>query len=182
VAAAFQTPVLLTIAQDLTQMRVVAAVDEADVGAVAVGQPATFTVDAYPGREFRADVTELRTAPQVVQNVVSYDAVLEVENADLSLKPGMTASVHVLTGAARDVVVVPNAGLRFSPPDAEAPEGPGVWRLDGQEPAWVGVVPGLSDGKSTAVEDGPLAPGDTVLTGLTTAGRKAYGLDHGRER
>lgn len=176
VAAAFQTPVLLTIAEDLTKMNVTAGIDEADVGVVSVGQPATFTVDAYPGREFEASVTELRNAPSIVQNVVSYDAVFEVDNQDLSLKPGMTASVRIRTEAAEDALLVPNAALRFLPPEQTASDEPGVWVLEADELVRVPVVAGVSDGSNTAVSTDALEAGTRVLVGLTAQGRKAYGL------
>jgi HlyD family secretion protein len=181
VAAAFQTPVLLTIAEDLTKMRVTAGIDEADIASVHVGQPATFTVDAYPGREFDASVTELRNAPTVIQNVVSYDAVVEFDNPDLALKPGMTASVRVSTSSVSDALLVPNAALRFLPPEQQAGDETGVWRLEDETLVRVPVTAGVTDGRNTAIEGGTLAEGDPLLVGLTEQGRKAYGLTDGRK-
>lgn len=179
VAATFQTPVLFTIAADLVAMKVVAAIDEADAGEVVPGQRATFTVDAYPEREFEAKVTELRLAAKVVQNVVTYEAVLEVDNPELLLRPGMTASVKVRTAEADDVLTVPNAALRFTPPDhAEEPKRHTVWVLRDDEPVPLRVVPGISDGVVTQIDDdGTLKPGDEVLVDLSPAGRKLHGKE-----
>lgn len=179
VAATFQTPVLFTIAADLVAMKVVAAIDEADAGEVVPGQRATFTVDAYPERVFEAKVTELRLAAKVVQNVVTYEAVLEVENPELLLRPGMTASVKVRTAEAEDVLHVPNAALRFTPPDhAEEPKRHTVWVLRDDEPVPLRVVPGISDDVVTQIDDdGTLRPGDEVLVDLSPAGRKLHGKE-----
>jgi HlyD family secretion protein len=114
VASAFQTPVLFTVAADLRKMEVVAAVDEADVGEIAVRQPATFTVNAYPERTFEGIVRTVRNSPVVVQDVVTYGTVVEVDNPDLALKPGMTASVRIRTATAKDVLRVPNAARIYA--------------------------------------------------------------------
>lgn len=176
VVTTFQTPVLFTIAEDLSEMQVVAAIDEADMGEVEVAQEATFTVDAYPDRAFEARITEVRLAPIVVQNVVTYEAVLQVDNPAGLLRPGMTASVDVQTATVHDALRVPNAALRFTPPGHEATlEKDTVWRLrdDGLEPAF--VVAGISDGTLTALEDpGSLRRGDDVLVDLTTVGRELH--------
>jgi len=175
VAAAFQTPVLFTIAEDLVAMRVVAAIDEADMGEVEPGERASFTVDAFPQRTFEAVVTELRSAAKVVQNVVTYEAVLDVENPERLLRPGMTASVKVRTAAAQDTLHVPNAALRFTPPQ-EQPAKHTVWLLRDDALVAVRVVPGISDGMNTQIDDdGALQAGDVVLVDLTPAGRTAYG-------
>ena len=118
VAASLQAPTLFQIAQDLAKMQVDTNVSEADVGRVAVGQPATFTVDAYPGTVFRGAVREIRKAPINVQNVITYDVVVAVRNPDLKLFPGMTANVKILVDRREDVLKVPNAALRFRPPAA----------------------------------------------------------------
>ena len=181
VASALQTPILFQVAADLRKMRVVAAVDEADIGEVAVGQRAVFTVNAYPERLFEGRVTEVRNSPVVVQDVVTYGTVIEVDNLDLALKPGMTASARVRTASAVDVTRVPAAALRFTPPgsSASAPGEPGVWVLEPSDGLRrIPVVPGVSDGELTAVAPGPVAPGRTVVTELTPEGRKAYGLAH----
>jgi len=117
VAASLSAPTLFLIAQDLTKMQVDTNVDEADIGRVRVGQPATFTVDAYPGETFRGKVVQIRQAAINVQNVITYDAVVAVSNPDLKLFPGMTANVKILVDRQEKVLKIPNAALRFRPPD-----------------------------------------------------------------
>lgn len=119
VAASLQAPTLFTIAKDLTKMQVDTNVSEADVGRVTVGQDATFTVDAYAGRTFHGKVSEIRNAPIIVQNVVTYDVVILVDNKDLKLKPGMTANVSVMIAHREGVLKIPNAVLRFRPASAK---------------------------------------------------------------
>jgi HlyD family secretion protein len=126
VAASFQTPTLFLIAQDLTKMQVDSNVSESDIGAVRAGQPATFTVDAYPGKVFTGAVAQVRNAPITVQNVVTYDVVVAVGNPDLELKPGMTASVAVITARRDDVLKIPLRAVRFNPerkPSTEPTQG-----------------------------------------------------------
>ncbi len=120
VAASFQTPTLFLIATDLTQMQVDTNVAESDIGNVAVGNRATFTVEAYPDRTFDGTVTQVRQAPQSVQNVITYDAVVSVPNPQLLLKPGMTAAVRVITAERENALRVPNTALRFTPHDRAA--------------------------------------------------------------
>jgi len=115
VAASLQAPTLFTIAKDLTQMQADTNFSEADIGRIGQGQEATFTVDAYPERTFRGKVSEIRNAPQTVQNVVTYDVVIQVDNHDLKLKPGMTANVTIMVAHREGVVKIPNAALRFQP-------------------------------------------------------------------
>jgi len=181
VAASFQAPTIFEIAQDLTRMQVDASVDEADIGRVRVGQPATFTVDAHPGQYFRARVSQLRQAPINVQNVITYDVVITVDNSDLMLLPGMTANVKILTDQAKGVLKVPNLALRFRPPDtAGAPakaaysgprkgdpsRAPTVYVLgDGGKPRPVRVRAGLTDASFTAIESAELKEGDRVIVG-----------------
>lgn len=117
VAASLQAPTLFTIANDLAKMEVHTNVDEADVGNIREGQEVTFTVDAYPARRFRGKVYQVRNAPTVVQNVVTYAAVVRIDNKDLLLKPGMTANVQFLVSRKEDVLTIPNMALRFRPPD-----------------------------------------------------------------
>ncbi len=174
-AAAFQTPILFTIAQDLVAMRVVAAIDEADMGEVEPGEHASFTVDAFPQRSFEGVVTELRSAAKVVQNVVTYEAVLDVDNPERLLRPGMTASVKVRTAAIEDTLHVPNAALRFTPPGEQAAKQT-VWVLRDDELVAVRVVTGISDGMSTQIDDdGALGADQEVLVDLTPAGRAIAG-------
>ena len=117
VAASLQAPTLFTIANDLAKMEVHTNVDEADVGNVTEGQEVTFTVDAFPARRFRGRVHQVRNAPTVVQNVVTYDAVVRIDNKELLLKPGMTANVQFLVNRKEDVLTIPNMAIRFKPPD-----------------------------------------------------------------
>ena len=116
VAASFNTPTLFSIANDLRNMRIEAMVSEADVGGVLEGQPATFTVDAFPGRQFKGQVSQVRFAPITNQNVVNYISVVDVNNADLKLRPGMTANTSIITSQRQGVLRIPNAALRFRPP------------------------------------------------------------------
>ena len=118
VAASLQAPVIFTIAQDLRAMEVHTNVAESDIGRLKKDMRVSFTVDAYPGEPFRGSIRDIRNAPQIVQNVVTYDAVIDVANPDLKLKPGMTATVSVVTDRRRDVLSVPNAALRFRPDGA----------------------------------------------------------------
>jgi HlyD family secretion protein len=178
VASAFETPVLFTVAADLQKMRVIAAIDEADIGEVAVHQRGSFTVNAYPDRVFEGVVSEVRNSPVVVQDVVTYGAVVLVDNADLALKPGMTATVRVRTASALHVLRAPSAALRFLPPGEPKVAEAGVWTLDAKGLVRTAVTPGLSDGEVTVIAAGPLAEGRVVLVDLTPEGKKAYGLAH----
>jgi len=178
VASALQTPVLFTVAADLRRMQVVAAVDEADVGEVLIGQSATFTVTAYPDRLFHGVVTQVRNSPVIVQDVVTYGTVVQVDNADLALKPGMTASVRIRIAATANALRVPNAALLFSPPGHASPTTPGVWQVADTALRRVNVHPGISDGELTAVSSGDLAAGASVAVGLTPQGRAAFAKSH----
>jgi len=124
VAASLQAPVLFTLAEDLTKMQLQVDVDEADVGQVKENQEATFAVDAYPDRRFPARIDQVRYGSQTVQGVVTYEAILDVKNSDLSLRPGMTATADIVVQKLRDAVLVPNAALRFSPPERQAHASP----------------------------------------------------------
>jgi HlyD family secretion protein len=166
VAASFQTPTLFEIAEDLTKMQVNAAVSESDIGGVADGQKARFTVDAYPGRRFDGRVAQVRNAPVTVQNVVTYDVVIEVANADLALKPGMTATVEIETARRDDAIRIPQRALRFHPEEAGArdPNAAAVWRqgVDGALER-VAITPGLRNETWVELAQGALAAGDAVV-------------------
>lgn len=129
VAASTSAPVLFVIAENLERMQLDAAVDEADIGSVEIGQRASFTVDAFPGRSFDASIQDIAYAAVTTEGVVTYNATLTVDNEDLSLRPGMTATVAIVTREADDVITVPAAAFRYSPPPPEAAEGPG-WSLE----------------------------------------------------
>jgi len=137
VAASLQAPTIFVIAEDLAKMQVNTSVAEADVGRLQAGMAATFTVDAYPAEVFKGTVRQVRNSPQTVQNVVTYDAVIDVANPELKLKPGMTANVTFIYAEKDDVLKVPNAALRFKPPPAllageGGPSGRSGPRGDGQ--------------------------------------------------
>jgi len=185
VAASLSAPTLFQIAQDLTKMQVDTNVSEADVGRVGVGQAATFTVDAYPGRIFTGAVTSIRKAPINVQNVITYDAVVGVSNADLKLFPGMTANVKILVDQRPNVLRVLNAALRYHPASetpAAAPSGKGAGKdaTPGQavsvmdpnnKQRRVTITTGQSDGTYTEVTGGGLKDGDRVIvSALAKAG------------
>ncbi len=176
VASMLQTPVLFTVAADLRKMEVVAAVDEADIGSVKEGQPATFTVTAWPTRTYQGVVSEVRNSASVIQDVVTYGAVVSVENPDLTLKPGMTASVRVRTGRVEDSARLPNAALQFTPPNQTPAASPGAWVLTGEAIARVPVHPGLSDGELTAIAPLDVSADAKVLVDLTPEGKKAYAV------
>jgi len=121
VAASLQAPVLFTIAEDLTKMHIEASVPESDVGRLAVDMPVEFTVDAFPGQRFKGTIAQVRNAAVTVQNVVTYTAIVAVDNPELKLRPGMTATVTIVTAKKDDVLAVPNAALRFKPPASALP-------------------------------------------------------------
>jgi len=189
VAATFQTPTLFLVAEDLSKMEVSASVSESDIGAVAVGQDVSFTVDAYPSSTFAGRVTEVRNAPVTVQNVVTYDVLVRVDNSDLRLKPGMTANVTIATATRPDVLRVVTSALRFRPPDERAASGdaeaasrkePGVSRVwvvgDDGRPRPVAVQTGIADDRFTEITRG-VDEGDRVIVAMrreesaTSAGR-----------
>lgn len=172
VAASLAAPTLFLIAQDMTKMQVDTNVSEADVGRVRVDQPATFTVDAYPGQVFTGDVIQIRQAPINVANVITYDAVIGVSNADLKLFPGMTANVKILVNQRLIVMRITNAALRYHPASETAASGGGkgaapekaVWILDANnKPQRVVVTTGESDGTYTEIVGGNLKDGDRVI-------------------
>jgi HlyD family secretion protein len=190
VAASLQAPIIFAIANDLTKMQIDSNVAEADVGVVAVDQTVDFTVDAFPTQTFHGKVVQVRNAPITVQNVVTYDTVIAVENKDLKLKPGMTANVSIIVTHKDDVVQVKNAALRYRPSDATPPptRSPGSGPADrpssgrsagaprerraertvylargSSRPQPVQIKTGISDGVSTEVAEG-LKEGDQVVT------------------
>jgi HlyD family secretion protein len=180
VAASFQTPVLFQIAEDLARMEVAASVSESDIGVVRDGQAATFAVDAYPDRTFEGRVTQVRNAPVTVQNVVTYEVVIGVENPDLALKPGMTATVTIVTAKADDVLRVPIRALRFDPdPDAgtrTARRDDGVWLADrGGELRRVAVEVGIRDDRFAEIRSGELRTGDEVVVSRKKTEERAEG-------
>jgi len=195
VAASLQAPILFTLAEDLAQMELHVAVDEADVGQIAEGQVAGFTVDAWPERSFPASITQVRFAPRTVEGVVTYETVLAVDNSDLALRPGMTATAVITVQQLQDALLVPNAALRFTPPQRDTAQrrgggvfgmifprpphgtrrsnterngGPKVWVLRDGEPVPVPVMTGASDGRLTEIKSGELRPGEPVVVDAVT--------------
>ena len=178
VAASFQAPTLFTIARDLTEMQVNTSVDEADIGLVKSGQKVTFTVDAYPSEMFKGRVSQIRNAPQVVQNVVTYDVIIEVENPELKLKPGMTANVSIVVAEKRNVLSIPNAALRFRPSgeqkESSQPKGietsaqNRVWALLADAKLkFVPVKLGVNNIRYYELTEGDLKEGDNLVVGLS---------------
>ena len=177
VAASLQAPTLFLIAEDLTKMQVDTNVDEADISRIQVGREATFTVDAFPEEVFTGQVVQIRQAPIVQQNVVTYNVVVAVANPDLKLKPGLTANVKILVSKRANVLKIPNAGLRFRPPSPEGKpqgaQGKGhqfsqVWIFEGGRLKGVRVRLGLSDENFTEILEGDLREGQQVVVGLAS--------------
>ena len=169
-AASLQTPTLFLIATDLTRMQVDTNVSESDIGGVKEGDKATFSVDAFPNRLFEGVVTQVRQSPQTVQNVVTYDAVVSVDNKDLALKPGMTASTRIIVDQRTNVLRAPNQALRYKPSAlvAATPVKPGggrLWVLRDGQPVAVDIVAGLDDENFTEVVRGDLHEGDQIIVG-----------------
>lgn len=196
VAAMFQSPVLFTLAEDLTQMELQADVDEADIGQVKEGQDAVFTVDAYPDKTFPAKTTQVRFGSETVEGVVTYKTILSVDNSDLKLRPGMTATAQITVDRRDDVLLAPNAVLRFAPPEEKSEQESGgmllnkilprpprpestprgnlnanskeqqVWTLANGQLTDITITKGLSDGKMTEVISGDVEPGMELVTDI----------------
>jgi HlyD family secretion protein len=189
VAASLQAPILFTLAEDLAHMELHVAIDEADVGKITTDQTAVFTVDAYPERSFPARITQVRFAPQTIEGVVTYETILAVDNSDLALRPGMTVTAVITVQQLKDVILVPNAALRFTPPttkvtkrgsgifatlfrrprsakrriDTDASVKQKIWILEDGQPKAIAVKPGASDGKVTELRSSKLKPGQEVI-------------------
>lgn len=188
VASSLSAPVLFTLAEDLTHMELLVDVDEADIGRVALGQNASFTVDAHDGQSFPATITQVRFAPESTDQVVTYKAVLSVENPDLLLRPGMTATATITVAKETAALLVPNGALRYAPPKASSGGGLGglaglvlpmpggnrsgqgvatgksLWVLRADVPVEVAVAIGANDGSRSVVVSTDLAEGDQVIT------------------
>lgn len=178
VAASFSTPELFTIAQDLTNMQVVADVDEADIGDVKEGERVTFTVDAYPDDTFEGEVKQVRQEATTTNNVVTYEVVISAPNADLKLKPGLTANVTIYTAERKGVLSVPSKALRFIPQKETvgkmkivdvANAKNKVWTIEGNSIVAHKVNIGMTDGTNTQIVGG-IAEGTKVVTGLNVMG------------
>lgn len=190
VAASLQAPILFVLAEDLKKMQVDTSVAEGDVGRLAPGMKASFTVDAFPGEKFRGTIDMIRNSAVTLQNVVTYDAVIKVENPELKLRPGMTATVDVTFAEKKDVLAIPNAALRYRPANAAvagtgsarptrkvagAAEKKTIYVLKDNAPVAVEITIGLSDGSYTEIVEGDLAEGADIIldseggTAVTTA-------------
>ena len=178
VAASFSTPELFTIAQDLTNMQVVADVDEADIGDVKEGERVTFTVDAYPDDTFEGEVKQVRQEATTTNNVVTYEVVISAPNADLKLKPGLTANVTIYTAERKGVLSVPSKALRFTPQKETvgkmnivdvANAKNKVWTIEGNSIVAHKVNIGMTDGTNTQIVGG-ISEGTKVITGLNVMG------------
>lgn len=178
VAASFSTPELFTIAQDLTNMQVVADVDEADIGDVKEGERVSFTVDAYPDDTFEGEVKQVRQEATTTNNVVTYEVVISAPNADLKLKPGLTANVTIYTAERKGVLSVPSKALRFTPQRETvgkmkivdvANAKNKVWTIEGNSIVAHKVNIGMTDGTNTQIVGG-IAEGTKVITGLNVMG------------
>lgn len=177
VAASFQTPTLFLIATDLTDMQVDTNVSESDIGEIKRGNKASFTVETFPNRTFKGEVTQVRQSPQTIQNVVTYDAVVSAPNPDALLKPGMTATVRIVVDERADALRAPDLAFRYAPGGVAAlagssggapavPEGGArLWVLRDGRPRPVVVFPGLDDDTHTEIVRGDLREGDEVVTG-----------------
>jgi HlyD family secretion protein len=170
-AASLNTPTLFLIATDLTRMQVDTNISESDIGGIKEGNKASFTVDAFPDRAFAGTVTQVRQSPQTVQNVVTYDAVVSVDNKDLALKPGMTAATRIMIDQRSNVLRAPNQALRFTPAArgaAAPPARPGggrLWVLREEQPVAIDIVAGLDDDNFTEILQGDVKEGDRILLG-----------------
>ena len=178
VAASFNTPELFTIAQDLTDMRVIADIDEADIGGVKEGQRVTFTVDAFPADQFEGSVTQVRQQATTESNVVTYEVVISARNNDLKLKPGLTANVTIYTLEKNDVLAVPSKALRFMPNEAILKEGQVIedveaprklWTLEGNKFKAHKVETGITNGMMTEITGG-ISAGTEVLVDFNISG------------
>lgn len=183
VASSFNTPTLFKIARDLTDMRVIADVDEADIGDVKEGQRVTFTVDAFPDDTFEGQVTQVRQEATTESNVVTYEVVISAPNDDLKLKPGLTANVVIFTMEAKDVLAVPSKALRFTPREAMLNSDETITDTDAKEKVWVkegtnlkavAVETGMTNGTLTQITKG-LKLGTHVLTEVTAIQPEAEG-------
>ena len=188
VAASFQTPTLFSIAQDLTKMQIDTNVDESDIGRAVKEQTVVFTVDAWPGKTFTGVVSQVRNAPIITQNVVTYDVVILVDNKELLLKPGMTTNVTIQVKKFENILKVPNAAMRYRPVDKSKDSGGGAGgkkkELMGQrvyvlgkdgKPQAVPIKTGVSDGAYTELIEGKLNEGDLLVTGEAPKGSSRSG-------
>ena len=168
VAASFQAPELFTIAQDLTKMQIEVSVSEADIGKVKEGQDVTYTLDGYPDSVFKGKVTQVRLEPTTVSNVVTYSVIVEVDNEDLTLKPGMTANVSIITSKSEDVLCAPSVALKYSPAtEGQKYKTQGLWILEDKKPKRIDIQTGASDDSKVEIISKDLKSGDKVIVGAS---------------
>lgn len=200
VAASFQTPTLFMIAEDLTKMQIDTNVNEADIGKIKERQNVQFTVDAYPDTIFKGRVAQVRNAPITVSNVVTYDVVIQVNNSDMKLKPGMTANASIITNRKLNILKISNASLRFKFQDRALQEkisqekgksrddskgaapGSAVWVLEKGAPKRVRVKTGISDGNFTEIVSGDIKEGTEMIVEVLSKSKKVQGAQGGPPR
>ena len=176
VAASFQAPELFTIAQDLTKMQIEVNVSEADIGKVKEGQDVTYTLDGYADSLFEGKVTQVRLASTTTSNVVTYSVIVNVDNDDLKLKPGMTANVSIITNKSEDVLCAPTTALKFTPnTDGTKYKNQGIWIMQNNKPKRVDIQTGASDDSRTEIISDDLKEGDKILTGIKGKDNKSGG-------
>ena len=168
VAASFQAPELFTIAQDLTKMQIEVSVSEADIGKVAVGQEVTYTLDGYQYSIFKGKVTQVRISPTTVSIVVTYTVIVEVDNEDLKLIPGMTANVSIITHKSENVLCAPSIALKYNPnTDGTRYKNQGIWILSDKKQKRVNIETGASDDTNIEIKSKELHEGDKIITGAS---------------
>ena len=173
VAASFQAPELFSIAQDLTKMQIEVNVSEADIGKVKEGQQVTYTLDGYPDRLFYGKVTQVRISPTTVSNVVTYSVIVGVDNKDLTLKPGMTANVSIITSKSEDVLCAPSVALKYTPEtDGKKYQSQGLWILANKKPQRIDIETGASDDTNIEVKSDKIKVGDKVIIGASNQVKK----------
>lgn len=176
VAASFQAPELFTIAQDLTKMQIEVNVSEADIGKVQEGQDVTYTLDGYPDSIFEGKVTQVRISPTTVSNVVTYSVIVEVDNADLKLKPGMTANVSIITSKSENVLCAPSVAFKYSPEtDGKKYKTQGLWILANKDPKRVDIKTGASDDTNVEIISEAIKEGDKVIVGASNVTKRTAG-------
>ena len=176
VAASFQAPELFTIAQDLTNMQIEVSVSEADIGNVQEGQDVTYTIDGYPDMNFKGKVTQVRLSPTTESNVVTYTVIVDVNNEDLKLKPGMTANVSIITDRSENVLCAPNIALKFTP-DINGPKykNQGIWILEKGKPQRIEIKTGANNDTNTEIISDKINEGTEVITAIKSKNAKQDG-------
>ena len=169
VAASFQTPTLFMVAQDLTNMQIETSVSEADIGKVKVGQEVNYTLDGYQDRVFHGRVTQVRISPTTVQNVVTYTVIVDVDNEEGLLIPGMTANVSIITSKKENIMTVPNSALKFTPitkGTVQRYKEQGIWIMENNRPKRINITAGVSDDVNTEVISKDLKGDEAVIIGI----------------